>query len=116
MLNVKSSCRVNKYVLEFGENTFSFDGITLFCKICDIKVNSKKRFTVVQHLKTKKHIRTTLRKNENKLTIKPSLLLTNIRVHGQKLLFEKDLCKSFVSYSNPIVNNILYKLGKKHLF
>lgn len=90
MLKVKSFYRINNYVLEFGENTFSFDGVILFCKICKIKVNSNKRFTVIQHLKTKKHILTTLRKNENKSTKQST---TNI--HAQRVFFAKDLCKLY---------------------
>ncbi|KAF0701739.1 DUF659 domain-containing protein [Aphis craccivora] len=64
MSKVQSSVR--KYVAEFGENFFASDGGILFCKVCEIKVNSAKRFTVTQHLKTDKHIRAVNRKIENK--------------------------------------------------
>jgi len=37
---------IKKYIIEFGEEVFSTDGDILFCKICSIKVNSDKRFTV----------------------------------------------------------------------
>jgi hypothetical protein len=42
-------------VAEFSEQIFASDGVVLFCKMCEIKVNSDKRFYVTQHLKTEKH-------------------------------------------------------------
>jgi len=48
---------IKKYITEFGEEVFSTDGDILFCKIYSVKVNSVKRFTVTQHLKTSKHER-----------------------------------------------------------
>lgn len=54
--NPKLYDRLNDFVKEFGETIFSADKSVLYCKICDIKVNAVKRFTVIQHLKTAKHI------------------------------------------------------------
>lgn len=59
MLKVKISNpnRVKSYIFEYGENIFPFDGNILFCKICDVIVKYKKRFTVLQHFKTGKYVR-----------------------------------------------------------
>lgn len=46
---------LQKYITEFGNNILSTDGDILFCKVCETKVYSSKRFTVTQHLKTSKH-------------------------------------------------------------
>lgn len=59
MLTVKNpntSC-VKSYISEYSENIFSSDWDILFCKICDVRVTCEKRFTILQHLKTVKHIR-----------------------------------------------------------
>jgi len=37
------------------EKYFSTDGIILFCKVCETKVDVDRRFIVLQHLKTEKH-------------------------------------------------------------
>lgn len=59
MPKVKTSnpSRVKSYIFEYGENIFSSDGNILFCKICDVIVKYKKRFTILQHIKTGKHVR-----------------------------------------------------------
>ena len=49
--------RMRSFVSEFGEQVFSTDGKILFCKPCVIKINCKKRFSVVQHLTIYKHNR-----------------------------------------------------------
>jgi len=38
-------------------SVFLIDKSILFCKICEVKFSANKRFTVLQHLKTEKHIR-----------------------------------------------------------
>jgi hypothetical protein len=47
----------NKYVKQFGEDTFTTDGTMLYCKICEVKVSADKKFTVTQHIKTNKNER-----------------------------------------------------------
>lgn len=103
MSKVQSSVR--KYVAEFGENIFACDGGILFCKVCEIKVNSVRRFTVTQHLKTDKHIRAVHRKNENKSKFQQ--LLPNI---PDKFMFAKDLCNTLLLTNIP-----LEKLGNRHV-
>lgn len=41
------SYRLGNFVTEFGESVFSTDNMILFCKICNVKVSSEKRFSVV---------------------------------------------------------------------
>jgi len=61
--------RLNDFVKEFGETIFSSDKSVLYCKMCDIKVSAEKRFTVIQHLKTAKHIQN-ISRQQLKLTTK----------------------------------------------
>ncbi|KAL4098981.1 hypothetical protein QTP88_023484 [Uroleucon formosanum] len=103
MSKVQSSVR--KYFAEFGENIFACDGGILFYKVCEIKVNSLKRFTVTQHLKTDKHIRAVHRKNENKSKFQQ--LLANI---PDKSMFAKDLCNTL------LLGNYLWKNWEIDMF
>jgi hypothetical protein len=54
----------NKYLKQFGEDTFATDDIMLYCKICKVKVSADKKFTVIQHIKTNKHERLLARRNK----------------------------------------------------
>jgi hypothetical protein len=46
-------------VSEFGgDDVFTNDACILFCKLCECKVNSDKKFNVTQHLKTEKQLHT----------------------------------------------------------
>lgn len=105
MPKVKSSIRVKNYVSEFGEHIFSYDDNILFCKMCEIKVNSEKRFTVTQHLKTKKHVRAVYRKNLNESKTQQPIQ-SNIQ---EGSIFNKNLCKSLLLANIP-----LEKLENKH--
>jgi len=105
MPKLKSTVRVKNYVSEFGEHIFSYDGNILFCKMCEIKVNSEKRFTVTQHLKTKKHVRAVYRKYLNESKTQQSIQ-SNIQ---EVPIFDKHLCKSLLLANIP-----LEKLENKH--
>lgn len=48
--------RLNAFVKELSKTIFSTDKSILYCKLCDIKISAKKRFTVLQHVKTTQHI------------------------------------------------------------
>jgi hypothetical protein len=69
--------RIYSYVAEFSEYIFSFDGVVLFCKMCEIKVNSDKRFFVTQHLKTEKHTRAANRQAKKKNSSMRPLITTS---------------------------------------
>jgi hypothetical protein len=43
------------FVKEFGENYFITDEISLFCKLCEVKVTADKRFTAQKRCNTAKH-------------------------------------------------------------
>jgi ubiquitin C-terminal hydrolase len=49
--------RLQSCVSEFGSSVFLIDESVLFCKLCEVKVSAQKSFTVLQHLKTEKHIK-----------------------------------------------------------
>jgi len=42
-----SAFKLKQLVTDFGENIFSTDSKILFCKVCEIKVASEKRFSIV---------------------------------------------------------------------
>lgn len=58
---------LQRYLREYGD-IFSSDGGILFCKVCSVKVNAEKKFTVTQHLKTNKHEMLARRKVESKFS------------------------------------------------
>jgi len=53
-----------RYISEF-KDILSSDGHILFCKLCKIKIESEKRFNIIQHLKTDKHNKA-VKQEENK--------------------------------------------------
>lgn len=65
MLKVQklTSSRLQNYVSKF-KNIFASNRHVLFCVLCEIKVGSDKRFSVVQNLKTDKHSRTADKANK----------------------------------------------------
>jgi hypothetical protein len=104
-------------VSEFGDEVFSIDASILFCKLCECKVNSDKRFNVTQHLKTDKHLKA-IKREQNK-NEKKQQLLTNI---PQKCTFNIDLCKTLISANIPLnkLSNLkfrqfLEKYTKNHI-
>ncbi|KAL4142778.1 hypothetical protein QTP88_005183 [Uroleucon formosanum] len=96
----KLSSRLNTFVSEFGKNVFSIDTRVLFCKYCETKVDSERRSSVIQHLKTEKHLRSVERK-ENQKETKCQQLLTN-DLPSKKSKFNLDLCKAMVSANIPL--------------
>ncbi|KAF0688848.1 CGG triplet repeat-binding protein 1-like, partial [Aphis craccivora] len=68
-----NSARLKIYISE-NEDVFSTDNQILFCKLCDIRVNLNKRFTVNQHLKTAKHLRAVNRLKTNAIKTKQNLV------------------------------------------
>jgi len=71
----------------------------LFCKFCEIKVGSDKRFNVVQHLRTDKHNR--VKREENKINKVNQQFVLNTNL-GKKNNFNKDLCKALLSSNIPL--------------
>ena len=49
--------RLRNYVREFGENIFSTDGQIILCKLCEVKVFHDKQYSITQHIKTEKHLK-----------------------------------------------------------
>jgi len=45
-----TSARLRYYVSEFGSEILSTDGLVLFCKVCELKINFEKKFNVSQHI------------------------------------------------------------------
>jgi len=107
MPKCKSSCsiRLKSFVDEFGNDVFSTDGTVLYCKVCEIKVGSERRFTVEQHLKTAKHIRTADRQKQTQ----SQQLISN--VVGKKSSFYMDMCRAFLGANIPFhkVNNKIFR-------
>jgi hypothetical protein len=105
----KLSSRLYTFVSEFGKNVFSIDTRVLFCKYCITKVDSERRSSVIQHLKTEKHLRSVKRK-ENQQKTKCQQLLTN-DLPSKKSKFNLDLCKAMVSANIPLnkLSNIEFR-------
>lgn len=102
------SSRLRNYVREFGENIFSTDGQLILCKLCEVKFSHDKRYSITQHIKTEKHL-----KSVNLLQNKQcnfQSLFTNTTILN-KDSFSADLCKALVSANIPQkkINNIHFK-------
>lgn len=107
-----TSSRLQSYVNEFGTGIFSTDRKILFCKVCNTKISSEKRFSVTQHIATEKH-RTAAKHAEEKKNKTQQFLFQN---SSSKSSFKNDLCKAMLSanipfnkLSNPHFKNFLEK-------
>jgi len=105
MPKVKSSCsnRLRGFVKEFGEHVLTTDGSILYCKLCEVKVGSERRFTVEQHMNTAKHIRLSKQKEKND----KQQLISNTKISS----FNLDLCRALTSANIPLnkVNNAIFR-------
>jgi len=104
------SSRLKCFVSEFGACTFSTDGKVLYCKYCDVKVGSEKRFNVTQHINTDKHKNAIMRKEKTQNTLelkKVQQLVSN----SKKSSFNKDLCSAMLSANIPLnkLGNVQFK-------
>lgn len=100
-VKVSLSSQLNNYVSEFGPEVFSTDGKILYCKICDIKCGSAKRFNVTQHLATGKHLKLVAQKQKN-ANIKKAQ--QHFLTDSKKSCFNKDLCSAMLSANIPLNN------------
>ncbi|KAL4113932.1 hypothetical protein QTP88_017482 [Uroleucon formosanum] len=100
--------QLNNYVTEFDPKVFSTDGKIFYCKICDIKCGSAKRFNVTQHLTTAKHLKLVAQKEKN-VNVKKAQqrFLTDTK----KSCFNRDLCSAMLSANIPLnkLNNESFK-------
>jgi len=94
--------RLRCYVDEFGSDIFKIDSSILFCKICETKVNSDKKYNVSQHLKTDKHLKGINRCKEQTQRKQQQLMTVNI---SKKSSFNKDLCEALIS-ANITLNKL----------
>lgn len=94
------SIRLNTFVSEFGGNVFSVDSRVLFCKYCETKIDSERRSSVIQHLKTEKHLRSVKRKEDQKDTKCQQLLTQDLS--SKKSHFNMDLCKAMITANIPL--------------
>jgi len=92
------SSRLRSYVREFGENIFSTDGQVILCKLCEVKVGHDKRYSITQHIKTEKHLKSVSLSQTKKQNVQS--LLTNTVLNKDP--FCVDLCKALVSANIPL--------------
>lgn len=118
-VKTSKSNRLTKYVNEFGKEILSTDGEILFCKICEIKVASEKKFTVVQHISRDKHV-SGLRRRE----LKSDQQVSTMQCINENQLspFSYDLTNAFLSANiplnkleNPILKGFLEKYTNKSI-
>ncbi|XP_022180013.1 uncharacterized protein LOC111040403 [Myzus persicae] len=107
-VKVSLSSQLNNYVSEFGPEVFSTDGKILYCKICDIKCGSAKRFNVTQHLTTGKHLKLVAQREKN-INIKKAQ--QHFLTDTKKSCFNKYLCSAMLSANIPLnkLNNESFK-------
>jgi len=96
--------KLKKIVREFGENVLMTDGNIIFCKLCEVKINSDKKYNVQQHIGREKH-KEALKKLE---AAKHNAVQPFIQQFC-KSDFNADLCSAFVAANIP-----LNKLNNEH--
>ncbi|KAL4097517.1 hypothetical protein QTP88_022289 [Uroleucon formosanum] len=106
-VKANTSSRLLSYVSEFGSSVFLVDQSVLFCKLCEVKVSAEKRFTVLQHLKTEKHIKSVNRIDKSK----KSQQLLEFNPPTKKCQFNKDLCEAMLFANIPLykIENLKFK-------
>jgi len=106
-VKANTSSRLQSYVSEFGSSVFLVDQSVLFCKLCEVKVSAEKRFTVLQHLKTEKHIKSVNRIDKSK----KSQQLLEFNPPTKKCQFNKDLCEAMLFANIPLykIENLKFK-------
>ena len=106
--NGSISEKLRAFVREFGDKHFSTDGTILFCKLCEVKVEFKKRFHVQQHCSTAKHknnlARNVALENRQQLLFEK---ISSSSTTSKTSDFNKDLCTMMMSANIPLekVNN-----------
>lgn len=95
---------------------FTTDGTVIFCKVCEKRIPSSKKYQIDQHVNTASHLAA-----RQKPTISRQQLLPNISTSNsdtkQKIEFNKDLCELFVACNIPfhhLNNEICRKFLKKY--
>uniref|UniRef100_A0A2S2PQT6 CGG triplet repeat-binding protein 1 n=1 Tax=Schizaphis graminum TaxID=13262 RepID=A0A2S2PQT6_SCHGA len=100
MPKITNNTRIRQYITEFGEKVFSSDGTILFCKFCETKINTDRRYLVTQHLKTEKHKSAEKRKQDQMK--KKSQQLVGTAMTSKKSSFNHDLCNTLLSANIPL--------------
>ena len=94
----------------FGEESFSTDGSVLYCKKCEVKVNTDQKFLVIQHIKTIKHKNAVEKSKINQALLKNFMnkpeseaSASNTHSHGPQLSkFNRDLTEGLLSADIPL--------------
>ena len=119
-VELSNSGRLQSFVNEFRNEFISTDNIILFCKACEKKVGSEKRFQVLQHINTSKHKELVIKKRETENKPKQKQLAECL---GSRLTqFSSDLCEVFIAcdiplfkLNNPTLRNFLQKYTNEHV-
>lgn len=103
------SARLRAFVSEFGDDIFSSDGTVLYCKVCEVKVASEKKFTIEQHISRIKHKNGIERKHKNGIEYKQSQSF--LTTSSKKSSFNYDLCQALLSANIPLhkLSNELFR-------
>jgi len=96
--------KLKKIVREFGENVLMTDGNIIFCKLCEVKINSDKKYNVQQHIGREKH-----KEALKKLEAEKHNAVQPFIQQFCKSDFNADLCSAFVAANIP-----LNKLNNEH--
>ena len=88
--------KLKKIVREFGENVLMTDGNIIFCKLCEVKINSDKKYNVQQHIGREKH-----KEALKKLEAEKHNAVQPFIQQFCKSDFNADLCSAFVARISP---------------
>lgn len=96
---LSQTSRLRGFISEFGDNVFSADGRILFCKVCELKVEYERRSSVIQHIKTGKHVKMIKRNEIVKTNTQQLITQTNTT---KKSSFNMELCRALLSANIPL--------------
>lgn len=107
---VTNNTRILQYITEFGKNVFLIDGNILFCKFCETKLSTDRRYLVTRHLKTEKH-KTSRKRKQNQIKSKSHKLVSSAMTSKKSLVFNHELCDTLLSANIPLnkLNNPKFK-------
>lgn len=116
---LSSAGRLKGYQDEFSSEFISTDSKILYCKACEKKVGSEKRYQVLQHINTSKHKESVARKRNTNSAMQKQL----VECFGSRLTqFSSDLCQAFLAadiplfkLNNPTLRNFLHKYTNEHI-
>jgi hypothetical protein len=95
--------RIHVWINEYPD-TFTTDGMVVYCQISEKEVPCSKKFQNVQHIRTATHIAASEKKSKTTHTSGSQTLITQSRTNSItcKDNFSNDLCEALIASNIPL--------------